>query len=240
MSAAMTERFEMRLDEETLANVDQWREQQDDTPSRAEAIRRLIEVGLTKVPGEDVKISDGERLLLIMMRDIYKHLKISDNKSEIDPDFVSSVLWGGHYWALKWQMPGLFHNHEDNNQTLSFVVDVLDLWDTLERSYEKLPKKEKERIEKEAAPFGKDVRFHGFDGNNEAEHIGIARFLVDKMDRFERFKSRGMNSHMPSVNTYKRMLEVYAPLSRNLSGGFLGANQLVAILQAMSHPERRK
>ena len=235
----MTERFEMRLDEATLTNVDNWREQQQDVPSRAEAMRRLIELGLKQTPGE-IAISDGERLILIMLREIFKNLKINRTTSEIDPDFVSDVLFRGHYWALKWEMPGLFHGGKDNLQDVYFVVEVLELWDSLEHGYERLSKKEKERIEKEAEPFGKHLRFSGFDGNSETSFMGIARFLVEKMNRFERFKGRELNSHFPSVDMYKRMLAVYSPLRNTLTGGDLNVGQIIAILQAMTYPEKRK
>jgi hypothetical protein len=38
--------FQMRVSEHFLEAVDKWRSKQDDEPSRAEAIRRLVEVGL--------------------------------------------------------------------------------------------------------------------------------------------------------------------------------------------------
>lgn len=41
-----SERFEMRVSEELLDRVDEWRRQQADLPSRAEAMRRLIEESL--------------------------------------------------------------------------------------------------------------------------------------------------------------------------------------------------
>lgn len=41
-----SERFEMRVPSDWLAKVDDWRRTQDDLPSRAEAIRRLVEKGL--------------------------------------------------------------------------------------------------------------------------------------------------------------------------------------------------
>jgi uncharacterized protein YfbU (UPF0304 family) len=235
--ATMSERFEMRLDEAMLENVDVWRTQQSDVPSRAEAIRRLIELGLNLTSSKEVSFSDGEKLIFMMLRDISKQLKNSKNTSDIDPDFVSDVLWGGHYWALKLEMPGLYHGHRDKPQDLAFVSEVLDLWDSLERGYERLSKKEKQRIEKEADPFGKHVRFTGFDGNNESALIGIANFLIEKMDRFVRFKGRELNSHWPSVETYKRMLRVYSPLRSNLLGGDLNGGQIIAILQAMKNIE---
>lgn len=38
--------FQMRYDDEWMALVDEWRRHQPDIPSRAEAIRRLVEIGL--------------------------------------------------------------------------------------------------------------------------------------------------------------------------------------------------
>jgi hypothetical protein len=42
--------FQMRTTEGFLKRVDDWRRMQDDLPSRAEAIRRLIEIGLQASP----------------------------------------------------------------------------------------------------------------------------------------------------------------------------------------------
>ena len=38
--------FQMRVSDDFLKTVDNWRAKQDDEPSRAEAIRRLVEMGL--------------------------------------------------------------------------------------------------------------------------------------------------------------------------------------------------
>ena len=41
-----SERFEMRLDPVAVERIDAWRREQPDLPSRTEAIRRLVELGL--------------------------------------------------------------------------------------------------------------------------------------------------------------------------------------------------
>jgi hypothetical protein len=41
-----SERFEMRLDPAAVERIDAWRREQPDLPSRTEAIRRLVELGL--------------------------------------------------------------------------------------------------------------------------------------------------------------------------------------------------
>jgi hypothetical protein len=38
--------FQMRISEEFLARIDEWRRAQPDIPGRAEAIRRLVEIAL--------------------------------------------------------------------------------------------------------------------------------------------------------------------------------------------------
>ena len=226
----MSERFEMRLDEETLARVDGWRREQEDVPSRAEAMRRLIERGLSRTANVAAELSDGEKLIVMMLRDVYKHLKLRDG--EMDPDFLAAVISGGHYWAPTWQLPGLFHGHEDDPEDVRFVVNVLDMWSLLESAYEAMPKKDKEAVEKEAQPFGKRVRFPGFDGNNEGACLGIAQFLVEEMNRFGRFKGRDLNSHAPLESSYRRMLKAFEPMRSVLMGTGLDVAQVMRILNA--------
>jgi hypothetical protein len=44
--APKTERFELRLEPKMIKRIDDWRRQQSDLPPRAEAMRRLVELGL--------------------------------------------------------------------------------------------------------------------------------------------------------------------------------------------------
>ena len=174
VTPAKTERFELRLDPGILDDVDAWRARQADVPSRAEAVRRLIEAGLVSSKGTEIKFNDGEKLIISMLCDIYKHLKM---KGEIDPTFVKAAIHGGHLWALGWEYSGIFHGHEANKTTLNEVLAILDMWSLIERGYGKLSKKDKDRVAADAAPFGKHVVFSGFDGNSEREHLGIAAFF---------------------------------------------------------------
>lgn len=51
MTDERTRPYQMRVTEEWLAIIDEWRRKQPDLPSRAEAIRRLVDRGLKS--GED-------------------------------------------------------------------------------------------------------------------------------------------------------------------------------------------
>lgn len=220
----------MRLDQGVLDKLDGWRGRQYDMPSRAEAMRRLLEAGLSaSAPKKRMRFSDGEKLILWMLGDLYKALKI---KGEIDSSFVTSALAGGHHWALEWQYGSIFPDHEDDAQTVSEVVDILDMWSFIETAYGKLSNADKEHLKAEAEPFGDAVEFVGFDGNNESDHLSVARFLIEEMDRFATFKGRGLNSHSHSLARHRRMLAVFGPMRRNLIGAGLVRSQLIEILKA--------
>lgn len=234
---AKTERFEMRLDQGTISRLDAWRGRQDDLPSRAEAVRRLMETELGQSNDKTISLSNGEKLILKMLCGLYKHFDIRD---DIDPEFVEAIIHGGHYWGLEWKYPGLFHGHGDKERTVSEVLDVLEMWSFIERGYSRLSQGEKDRVEREAEPFGKHVEFRGFDGNNEAEHLGVAHFLIDQLDRFADFKGRDLNAHMPTLDIYRRMLAIFGPIRATIMGGELKASQIIELLKAQTHPEYRK
>lgn len=225
-----SERFELRLDEEQLARVDAWAAQSGDDLSRAAAIRKLIDIGLSAGSKGSVRFSDGEKMLMLMMGDVFKALKIKDPES--NPDFLAEVIYGGHYWAPKWDMQGVFHDHVDNPDDVRHVVDVLDMWSFIEEAYESFDTAEKAAVAEQAGPRGKHVQFTGFDGNNELSQMSIARFLVQKMGRFERFKKRDFNSHYPTYDRYKRMFELFEPMRAGLIGHGLSVDQVVTLLKA--------
>jgi uncharacterized protein len=234
----MSERFEMRLGPSVLKQVDAWRTNQGDLPSRAEAIRRLIDVGLaaTSRSEKEVRLTDGEKLILLTLRGLFKQLNL--DSEEADLDFIAEAIGGGHSWGLKWKFSGVFHDEEDSMAVVYEVVNILDMWSFLESGYEKLSKKDKGRIASDCAPFGEHVRFDGFDGNNEAGYISIAYFLIKQLNRFTKFEGRDLNAHVPTVAAHRRMLIVFEPLSRKLMGRELSALEIIAILKARLHPSK--
>src|ERR1700683_1504731 len=182
-----------------------------------------------------MKLSDGEKLILIMLTEIYEKLQI---KREVDPKLVQSAITGGNLWGLELAYPGIFHNTEPTPDVISETGDVLDMWRYIESSYQQLSPDDQAQVKEEARPFG-NAQFRGFDANDEATYIGVARFVIDALDRFRRFKGRGLNSHMPSLGAHRRMLGVFTPLRNSLSGSDLTAAQLVEILKEQIHPENR-
>jgi len=183
-----------------------------------------------------MKLTDGEKLITIMLSDLYEKLGID---GEIDPKFIKSAIFSENIWAIGWKYPGLPFENDSTPEIVREVSDILDMWFVIEESYAALSPKDKKLIEKEAKPFGKEPKFKGFDGNNESDYMSVANFLTDDLERFQTFKDRMLNSHMPSVGTYCRMLNAFKPINSQSMGNLLNATQLIAVLKEKIHPENR-
>lgn len=184
-----------------------------------------------------MKLSDGEKLILSMLCELYEKFGI---KGEIDSHFVKEAIISGNLWGLKWEYSGLFHDYEASEEVLHETVDILEMWTFLESGYENLTSEEKFRVEEEAAPLGKYVSFTGFDGNYESEYNCVARFLIEQLNRFQSFKGRELNSHMPSLEAHRRMMAIFKPLRSSLASGPLSAEKIIDILKARIHPDNRR
>ncbi|MBB4225505.1 YfbU family protein [Variovorax guangxiensis] len=221
------ERLELRLDDDLLQRVDEWMGSTGQASSRSDAIRQLLTLGLDTVTGKSIHLSPGDKLNFMLLRDIAKHLNV---QSETNLDFVAESIYGGHYWAPAWEMPGLFHNHVDQQADVTLVVNVLDMWDFIEERIEKLSPEEKEKLK--AANHGYLPKFQGFDGNNEATLMSIGRFFVEKMGRFSRFKKHEFNSHAPTAARYRRMAAAFELIRATLGFGRpMSVDQIIEILQ---------
>lgn len=224
-----SERFEMRLDPEIIDRVDNWRASQGDAPSRAEAIRRLVESGLEASSSRSLKLNNPERLMVWLLAEILKHQKGHQEQNTVN--LLQEAIYGGHIWALEWELTGILHGHTDDKRALNLVVDTLDMWWFIERAYNGFSDEEKKRLEAEVGSFGKNPKFPGFDGNHEAEYLGIARFLVKQLKRFEDLDVGSFNSHMPSVDRYRRMIGLFEPMRKNLMGRGLNVEEVITLLK---------
>lgn len=183
-----------------------------------------------------MKISDGEKLILLMLSEIYDKLEL---KGEVEPDFIRSAIFSDNIWSIPWKYVGIPFESQDTPLIVKEVLEVLDMWSFIERSYNLLSEENKAFVKREAQPFGDNPKFPGFDGNNETDHMGAVSFLVNDLDRFSEFKGRYLNSHCPSIDGYQRMLSIYKPIMKSNSYNSLGPEELVKILKERVHPSMR-
>lgn len=181
-----------------------------------------------------MKLSDGEKLILTMLCDIYKKLNID---GEVDPEFISNAIFSGDLWAVKRNYPGIFDGKEPPVDVIQETENFLYMWSIIESSYSKLPEPEKEKVKTEN--FDMEPEFPGFDGNHEADHMGVARLLTEQLGNFASLGMRATkNSGMPRLPGYRRMHEVFRAF-HGKTNGFLPADALIEILRGRRHPEVR-
>jgi uncharacterized protein YfbU (UPF0304 family) len=96
---------------------------------------------------------------------------------------------------------------------------------------ESLPSDDLDKIK--ASYYGYLPQFDGFDGNNETELKSIARFFVNDMKRWRRFKGRDFDSHSPTAGRYRRMVRAFEPMRRTLDHRRqLSAKQIIELVEA--------
>ncbi len=174
-----------------------------------------------------MKLSNGEKLTLAMLTDIYQHLNI---KGDIDPRLVRGALQTGNTWALAWEYTHLrLKGEHDQPHEVDEVANVLGMWDRLEQSYVELKPEDQEYV-KQVTGLA-EVRFPGFDGSSEDKHLSIARFFADYMARGAYLKGRDLDSHTPSLDLNRRMFSAFKRME-SLSDNQLSATQLTDVLTA--------
>lgn len=177
-----------------------------------------------------MKLSNSEKLILTMLCDIHKKLGI-DPQDGIDPEFISSSITTDNTWAIDWKYQGIvFDRSEPDPPEVIEVVNYLDMWSFIESSFEALKDSDKQLLKNNREVI--HVNFVGFDGNNEAEYISIARFLIQKLKRFIEFDKRDLDSHAPTIGRYRRMYSVFEPIRRTLIQRKMTLKELESVLSA--------
>ena len=113
----------------------------------------------------------------------------------------------------------------------SEVYDILEMHRALNHGQRELPA--------DAGISAADVRFQGFDGNNETKHMGYVRFIRAEGKYDELGDPDGFNSHRPMLARYRRMLRVCTAIeaeqrrsNTDLERDNLTADQIRQILAA--------
>jgi uncharacterized protein YfbU (UPF0304 family) len=164
----------------------------------------------------------AERLIVMMLADLMDEAKA---KSEIDPVLVKQLVLSDNEWALTWEYPGIFDGTTRSEADVDETADILDMWSGIERSVEDLEAEEQADI--------KALRwqFSGFDGNNDP-HFGIAKTFIKRLDNWQEFKDRDLNSHSrATLPRYRKLLPKYQALVEDQQGEPLTAPQLRDLLQ---------
>jgi uncharacterized protein YfbU (UPF0304 family) len=146
-----------------------------------------------------MELDKFERLLLMNQ---YRILSLLDQSNADHYDKLHDELKNGYVASYQ---DDLFAGILDglSLEQCAFVVEVMSMYEALQRCYDALD--DKQGIEEER------TKFPGFDSNYEPAHLGYARFVVEREGRFSHLKtfSADFISHTPMVDEYRRMTDVW-------------------------------
>lgn len=146
-----------------------------------------------------MELSKKDRLLLINQ---YRILAALEKDDAGHYNELIKILENGY--SIFYSMIDEWVSEDMPEEEGQFVLNVLDLY----RAIEDIKRRSKsEELNKHHYSF-----FMGFDGNNETEYMAFSRFLVQEQGKFREQesylrKNDNMNSHMPMIPKYRRMLE---------------------------------
>lgn len=183
-----------------------------------------------------MEMTNEQKLITLLLCDIHKKLGIDDS---LDVGLISKAIMTGNDWAIDKKYEGqCIPTKTPPETTVKFVADVLEMWSFIEEAHAKLDSEQKAALAQETKACCAHVAFNGFDGNSECDYLSVADFFINKMGRFGDFASRNLNSHVPMVDTYSMMLEVFEPMRKELVfPRSLSFAELTAILKAKVHPD---
>jgi hypothetical protein len=147
-----------------------------------------------------MKMSDGEKLIAMMLADLLEHLEV---RGEINTALIKEAIYGDDLWAIQWGHSGLFHNEGPSDEIVDETAKIMTMCRVLENSIAELSDHDREQI-----PERQRRVFEGFDGNEEP-HYGVAVMLLEQLNRYREFQDRDLNSHHNTLEKYRAMREVF-------------------------------
>lgn len=184
----------------------------------------------------DMKPTTIEKLSVLMLCEIYKKLDIQDS---FDPKLVAQAVGDDDMWVLGWAYSGTFPEI-DTPEEVVFVGDIFDMFSFLDEGYKDLSAEDKARVDASSDHATAWLTFSGYDGNNEWRYLSIANTMVNRLDRYTRFKEvANTNSHCPMVDLYARMDAVFKPIRNTLIMRTMSADEIIRVISEAVHPDNR-
>jgi len=159
---------------------------------------------------------------------LFKILK-NQGDEEFDYDNMIKALQYGFEYHYRDVFDCLF-DEELTIEECKVVLDILEMYRGITYSYIKLKRENKiEKLKDE------DIRFKGFDGNNETKQMSYTRYFIVDLDRYSEIQEyapgNDFNSHFPMLSKYQAMLVKWKsfPMTEKYSMSELQINDLLKI-----------
>jgi uncharacterized protein YfbU (UPF0304 family) len=172
-----------------------------------------------------MKLTEGEKLILLMLCEIHEHLKISD---KTDAKLIREALRTGNLWGLDRDYRPV---PEVDPKVAHETLEILAMWERLEESFARLSPSDKKWFEEHASGFQNGVEFPGFSGNFDSEQLMAARFYIDVLENFEHFKDRQLSRYpVSTMPAYRRMVPSYKRILATVTNKDFTASQVAEVV----------
>lgn len=137
---------------------------------------------------------------------IANQLKILEKLYPDEADYYAKhrkAIEDGYKLHYNWLVENFYH--EMSEEECKEVLEILDMYRALTFSYQHLDNKSE--IDET------EIRFRGFDGNNETSQYSYTQYFIVDLGRFDELtygaKYSNFNSHCPMLDRYHRMVAVW-------------------------------
>jgi uncharacterized protein YfbU (UPF0304 family) len=175
-------------------------------------------------------LSNGEKIILLMLSQIHEHLKIEDTRAPL----VRQAIETGNIWAVEHSFPEIFDNNEIAPDVVSVTKEVLTMWLSLEESFANLSFTDKEWLKTNSGHIGDRVVFPEFSGNYEIDYLSTARFIVNVLGEYQHFAGRDLNHSLPHMDTYRSMLPPFQYILNRNSSLALSAQEIAEVFAPLA------
>ncbi len=163
--------------------------------------------------GEKMKISDGEKLIMLMLCELNDKIEQNSIKDDfIDFKFIKTAILKNSEWSLFYKFKGL-NLQAPTEIEVKEVIGVLEMWDMIEISYTKLSYYDKIIVDKEA--YCKPI-FTGFGDIREDKYIKIAEYFIHELGYYTVFKNRDFSNSYYGMSIYRKMLDYYLSIKNTV------------------------
>lgn len=160
-------------------------------------------------------------------------MRQQNGQTGLDPDFIEDCISNGHEWAIAWQYPGLLGGNDETPPKVNEVCDILTMYSVLKSSFDQLNDDDKETVIAQASVNKAGIRFPGFDGNNETDHMSITKVMIDELGRFTDLEAPSYDLHRQMLPTYRNQLTEYdKEIGATSFGQSLSKESIIKILNA--------
>lgn len=182
----------------------------------------LLNFALEKVLSQNsATFTKAERLILRNQHELLSHL---DKPRKAWHETAMQTFERGYEYFYKDCLGDIEGAPADANVS-EFVMQVLNMYTSL---YDCLARDEARYLRSRSY-----ASFPGFDGNDEAEYLDFAIFVLEKKQLFKvvapNFRQKGVNSHHRTLSAYRRMLQVWSTAPNKY---VLDVNTALAMLDA--------